>query len=283
MGPDLLRAGLFLLFHNPRDSVQRQALRSPMTWADSLEEMVRRSQPPEPPRAAYAELVVSREDIEFWDLDEDTVRLQVRVHNRGARPSVATRMSIGAAPLGAFLDSVPMGRADIPPIPPGGSTVVTADFPRDDLPESSSSRKDSHLLGLRSEASLPCGWVGNFDIHVSDVGAERHCARLVALTAGRINLAFFQTGTGTRDHYLFRFLGDQSWAWNPRIVWRGSPLPTEEPVAITRAFLQLLIEPQEGTTVGCLAVEVTQESTGKVALVEFGFGVDAIPGRCFRS
>ena len=45
----------------------------------------------------------------------------------------------------------------------------------------------------------------------------------------------------------------------------------------------LIVRPPVDVTEGLLAVEVEKRSTGKKAFVEFGFGVDTIPPRCFRS
>ncbi len=45
--------------------------------------------------------------------------------------------------------------------------------------------------------------------------------------------------------------------------------------------IKLTIKPPEGAKEGCLAVEVIRESTGKSAMVEFGFGASAIPPGCY--
>ncbi len=254
--------------------------------------------PPRPP--APPALTVSREDIEFWDVDAQTVRLRVLVHNRGGQVSDVTRLSVGAAPLGAFLEPRPMGQIGVPPIPPGRNRVVTADFPRDDLPEvdlAPAARNPyprwaaslKEVLGRffpyrvqKPEFSKPC-WVGGFHVQVEEAQAQRHCALAAELLPGRRNIIQFEIGTGTVGRYRVRFLGKAAQRWKLQLLCRGEAVELDHPCPFGDGHLTLQIEPPEYETTGHLAVEVTQESTGQVALVEFGFGVNAIAPGTFDS
>jgi hypothetical protein len=77
-----------------------------------------------------AELRVDRTDISFHDLDERTVRIQVKIHNTGDVRSSPTPIRLESAPLGAFVPWQPLARLIVPPLEPGESRVQTVDVAR---------------------------------------------------------------------------------------------------------------------------------------------------------
>lgn len=240
-------------------------------------------------------LHVAREDIVFYNPAPDLVRLEVTVHNSSARSSVPATMEVRAASFGAFVESKPVAELGIPSIPPFGSTLVTTDFSD---PSTRSSRAGSTLPEdpMRSLLRGRVHWAGNFDIHIREAAAERHCAAAVRLMAGKTNVAFFFVGKQA-DAYRFTFQGNAA-DWTPQLIRDPGPFlraysartafqNSEIQVGAWtemsgRTMVSLLVSPPEWTTEGLLAVQVEQCSSGNSALVEFGFGVDTIPPRCFR-
>jgi hypothetical protein len=82
-------------------------------------------------RSGYkAELRVERTDISFQDLAGDRVRIQVRIHNEGARRSMPTSMRLESAPFGAFVPWQPLADLSVPALVPGESRVLTVEVPR---------------------------------------------------------------------------------------------------------------------------------------------------------
>ena len=256
---------------------------------------------------------MQREDIRFGDGEAGTVWLDVEVHNTGSARSKATGMSVGVAPFGAFVESEPVGVLEVPSVPAGGSRVVSARFrrrPDEGLePVGDVGRWRKRAAGnaawrasqeryslqvmqmefMRDIQSLQGGtgtsttsWAGNFDVHIGESAAERHCSSAVKLEAGKRNWAVFVVGRGPGT-FRFDFLGDGR-AWGPALWTPGSNLAPQKWVGLAgESPVILRVAPPEGTTEGLLAVSVEQRSSGKCALVEFGFGVDCIPPRCFRS
>ena len=241
-------------------------------------------------------LRIAREDIIFFNRSRDLVQLEVTVHNRGEAVSRPAWMRVNAAPLGAFVDSKPVARLRVPGIPPGGSALVSTTF----------------LTGIRSRrggrAQLPgdplrpfdprrVHWAGNFDVHIREESAERHCAAAIRLQPGVENFALFFVGQEP-DSFRFNFLGDGA-SWFPtlelgsgsaRRALLGNPTPPGSKIKPGSWWkwrmthdVTLIVRPPVDVTEGLLAVEVEKQSTGKKAFVEFGFGVDTIPPRCFRS
>jgi len=72
-----------------------------------------------------AELRVERTDISFQDLAGDRLRIQVTVHNPGARRSQPTSMRLESAPLGAFVPWQPLTVLPVPALEPGDSRELS--------------------------------------------------------------------------------------------------------------------------------------------------------------
>ena len=133
--------------------------------------------------------------------------------------------------------------------------------------------------GVVPDASI-C-WAGNFDVHIGSAEAERHIMRAIRLESGKSNLAMFVVGE-RREDFVFDLQGEAT-AWDAALLLDGRELSLESPHTLRdRSPVLLRVTPPAGTTEGLLAVGVTRQATGKRALVEFGFGTDTIPPRCFR-
>ena len=241
-------------------------------------------------------LRIAREDIIFFNRSRDLVQLEVTVHNRGEVVSRPTWMRVNAAPLGAFVDSQQVARLRVPRISPGGSTQVSTTL-------STSARsprmRDAQLPAdsLRQFDSRRANWAGNFDVHIGEESAERHCAAAIRLQPGVENFALFFVGQGL-DSFRFNFLGDGE-SWSPTLELgsasarrallghRTTPGSLIQPGRWWKWRMThdvtLIVRPPAGVSKGLLAVEIEKRSSGKKAFVEFGFGVDTIPPRCFRS
>lgn len=74
-----------------------------------------------------ADLLVEREDIRFYNIAPDRLRIEVTVHNRGSAASRSEPMLLEAAPLGAFVPWRPLQRLQVPAIAAGESRVVSTE------------------------------------------------------------------------------------------------------------------------------------------------------------
>lgn len=77
-----------------------------------------------------ADLRVDREDIEFYDLAGDRVRIQVTVRNAGKLTSQPEIMRIESAPFGAFVAWRPLAQLTVPVLKPGESRKLSIEVPR---------------------------------------------------------------------------------------------------------------------------------------------------------
>ncbi|MCP4093589.1 MAG: hypothetical protein GY747_09070 [Planctomycetes bacterium] len=264
------------------------------------------------PAAGTSILRINREDISFETLPGRVVLLSVTVHNDSDAPSEPTTMRVNAAPLGVFLPSRQVGRVAVPAIAPRSKMIVESAYAaptqrglsgtrlraerknrresvlqllanripvpnreREVLPGASPRSRLSALLDA-SEGSF-C-WAGNFDVHVRTASAERHMQGKIQLQAGAQNMGLFEVGDGKHDRYRFEFYGNEhAQNWSPTFMNQktGVWLP------FGKKMVLFALHPPTGAVEGCLAAEVTRESTGKSAMVEFGFGADTIPPGCY--
>lgn len=270
------------------------------------------TEPKTSPLAGIAPLRISREDISFETLPGRVVLLSVTVHNDTNEASEPTTMQINAAPLGVFLHSRRVGRVDVPSIAPHKRGVIKSAYlapllnvlSESEREEEHSKRRASLFLLQREDVQIPnrsrevlptaspisqhtalsaclmgnsC-WAGNFDVHVSGASAERHMKGGIRLKTGTQNMGYFQVGDGKRDRYQFEFYGDEhSQNWNPTFL----NLDTGRWHSFAKQIVLFSLSPPKGAVKGCIAAGVTRESTGKGAMVEFGFGTNTIPPGCY--
>jgi hypothetical protein len=194
--------------------------------------------------AGGAELYVERSDISFSDVGRGIVRVRVTVHNRGKQASKPERLSIEAAPLGAFVPWQPLAEVVVPAIAPGSSADVTTEVRRrrvkplgsfDSVPprrlftallnpdEQGSSNRPSRGSFLTQWMSSRVGglpadlfdllgrgnphFAGNLNVFIGGKPVERHLAQALRIYPGRTNFAFFILGSG-QDAYSLRTDGD---------------------------------------------------------------------------
>jgi hypothetical protein len=140
-------------------------------------------------------------------------------------------------------------------------------------------------------------WAGNLNVWVeAQTPVERHMARALRAKPGVTNLACFFVGSRRADSYRFRFSGVHV-GWRPELLQGachrlgfGTPDPKAPRVVIgewlelrgTSSFL-LQFFPPAGYTSGELVVHVEQRSTGREALVEFGFDPEALGPGCYTA
>ena len=187
-----------------------------------------------------------------------------------------------------------------PPVGPGGwSSATDAEEPERRDPEMEALQaRFLDTMGLRAADSalwLPAApdgwsiperiyWAGNLNVFVGDVEVERHMALQLRVLPGRTTGATFFVGDGP-DEYAFDLAGDVEWpaelmcgrALRGRRVQLGTWFAVRD-----RTLLQLLITPPEGCEAGHLDVHVRQRSTGREAVVEFGFDPRAVGRGCYK-
>lgn len=74
-----------------------------------------------------ADLRVEREDIEFYNVAPDRLRIEVTVHNRRDVPSRPETMRLQFAAFGAFVPWTPLQELRVPRIRAGGSRLVSTE------------------------------------------------------------------------------------------------------------------------------------------------------------
>lgn len=236
-------------------------------------------------RTEPSRLRIAREDLLFLNVTPETVQLAVTVRNAGETPSDPAWMHVGAAPFGAFLSTTPLGRVQVPSIPAGSLSVVHAEFadPRHGVDSGLPCLPDTEEPPRIQQGCRP-HWAGNIHVHIGRAEAERHCARAVRLQPGRSNFSLFEVGDRS-DAYRFNFRGVGA-AWSPVLmVPRRGQVPDDGRwVSLRpRTVVGLHLSPPADIEEGQLGVEVEQRSTGRRALVEFAFGSETLPPRCFAT
>jgi hypothetical protein len=267
-------------------------------------------------------VTLDRSDIHFYNVAPDRVHIQITLRNRRNEWSAPTQAVVSAAPLGAFVRWQPLTTLRVPPLAPRGSTMLhTEAIPLSSRtppvgPGGWSSatdaeepqRRDPEMAALRARFLVGMGlgtadaalwlpaapdgwsiperihWAGNLNVFVGDVEVERHMALQLRVLPGRTNGANFLVGDGP-DEYAFDLAGDVEWPaelmlW-PAVQGRRVQLGTWIAVR-RRTLLQLLITPPEQCEAGHLDVHVRQRSTGREAVVEFGFDPRAVGQGCYK-
>jgi hypothetical protein len=145
---------------------------------------------------------------------------------------------------------------------------------------------------LRAVMSGSVHWAGNLNIFVGRTPTERHMAAALAVHPGRVNAAMFIVGTGP-DAYRFHLEGEAA-AWDAKLLSGFMPSRVR-PDKVNEGLIQfdewfpvpghspmmLWFKPPEDCGEGKLDVHVEQQSTGKEAIVEFGFDPRAKGPGCY--
>jgi hypothetical protein len=135
-------------------------------------------------------------------------------------------------------------------------------------------------------------WAGNLNIFIGGRAVERHLARALRIYPGRLNLAMFVVGCGP-DAYAFALAGDGA-NWDTQLFdmsESSSLLPLgkrEQPLALdhwitvrSQRLMMLALQPPVQCGKGTVEVQVTQRSTGQVAVVEFSLDPNAAGPGCY--
>jgi hypothetical protein len=262
-----------------------------------------------------ARLEVTREDIHFRNVDQGRVRITVTVHNRGGSWSAATTMRIEAAPFGAFVRPRPLAVLKVPAIPPlrcvnvrtevdetpietlsrvlppGAARRIGADMDDDGLWEdrrefllaqralrraafnrSDDLRLPTDILKLGGHGSLQ--WAGSLGVFVDKSEVERHQANQLRIAPGVINYSWCAIGNGSRDQYRVTVEAEPDWEYE---LW--GPIEGDW-TEVSQSSAALLVKPPVEARHGRFALHVEQASSGKTAIVEFGFDADAAGPGC---
>jgi hypothetical protein len=194
----------------------------------------------------------------------------------------------------------PLGRFDRLP-PRRVLTALAADDDRDAAGTPPQALQPGRPLGLTG--ILPADlfeltgqanphWAGNLNVFVGGRAVERHMAQALRVYPGRLNLAMFVVGSGP-DAYAFALAGDGA-AWDTRLYDMSecsSLLPVgkrDRPVVLddwipvrSQRLMMLALQPPQGCGRGAVEVQVTQRSTGQVAVVEFSLDPKAAGPGCY--
>jgi hypothetical protein len=269
---------------------------------------------------------LSRNDIDFLSVG-DRVCIEIRITNRSERRSAPGCVVLTAAPFGAFVPWQPLVSLPLPALAPGKAVYLRSGavpWRPEPLgsPDRVPPRKLLTALGLaddppgepapakRSAAHQPAApimpadlmelliqetphWVGNLNVHVGNKDVERHLARALRVYPGRVNMAWFIVGSGSRDAYAFRLHGlgkdwdvklfdmttRESLILNPAET-PGLPPQQWIPSEGSRTMLMAMRVPKN-CPAGAVEVHVTQRSTARTAVVEFSLDARAAGRGCY--
>ena len=226
-----------------------------------------------------------RTDIAWFDSTPEHLSLAISFRNPNREATMPAFARISAAPLGAFVPWQPLRVLPLPALPGGGTTVLRADVtapfrglqPRQRrLP--GVFRSYLRRLGFSLDVTPSCThWAGNIDVLVHDRAVERHMSMGLRLFPGAANVADFRVGDRA-DDYMFEVTGDilgwsvQLRSVSPLALFRGKPVPLGSWVRFPgQQVLCLVATPPPRCAGGHLDIHVRQRSTGRDAVVEFGF------------
>jgi hypothetical protein len=136
-------------------------------------------------------------------------------------------------------------------------------------------------------------WAGNLNVFLGDQAVERHRAEALRILPGRLNLAMFCVGGGPSDAYRFEINGLEP-RWEAFLLdlsqarTFASGLSNSEHIKLgawvprNRFGLMILaLSPPADCEQAEVEVHVTQQSTGKSAVVEFSFDPRAAGPGCY--
>jgi hypothetical protein len=190
--------------------------------------------------------------------------------------------------------TAPLGPPDrVPP-----RRLLTALGMEDDRPPRARS-----LAGGSGGATLPADlfdlmrtgnphFAGNLNVFVGGRAVERHLAQQLRIYPGRTNLAMFVVGSG-RDSYAFRITGlGTDWVATlyalseldaPMIDVQNDSIVGESAWidVVGTTMVMLVLRPPDDCRSESVEVHVTERSSGKEAVVEFGFDPQAAGPGCY--
>ena len=244
-------------------------------------------------REAPGLLEFSRTDLVFT-FEESEIEIALTVRNPRALRSPLCEGYIEAAEFGAFLPWTPLTTFEVSPIEPGDATIVRLRVPRLALggagkpPRIEDTRARRMLMPLEApndsaarplaDGERPMSYAGNISVHIGGREVERHCTDAIPIYSG-CNVAGFGVGVGS-DTYRFAISGLPP-GWDVKLL--GSRLGhKEEPIvpgewyggAMVQYVKMVVVDAPWRAAGERLMVHVEQQSTGKVATVEFPFACE---------
>jgi hypothetical protein len=262
-------------------------------------------------RESRSRLRLKRTDLTF-SLDEGMLDIAIRVRNMGSRATKPRAGSVEWAPFGAFVPWRPLATLDVPALRPGEVRIVRLRVPapapggaglppwmpdallEDPAGEPPASRRTiatrllGRLLGPMT-ANEDLEFAGNLNVHIGSASVERHLSGPLRIHPGKSNAAAFFVGDGSKaDRYRFELRGVPD-DWNPMLLGPDnltrasaeSLLPGRWYSSATTSLVVFVVTPPATCRRGAAQVHVEQESSGKVAIVEFDLNPDAQAAGCY--
>jgi hypothetical protein len=255
-----------------------------------------------PRQRGATEFRLRRTDIDFRYDRNGEIDIALTLVNHGSQRSAAQRGFIEEAPFGAFVPWTPLATFDVPPLRPGQSTQVRLRVPRtsaaggeppDTSPEARRRSLFDRVLGrLRSYTRGPVEladvprFAGNLNVHIGPESVERHLSGPLRVDPGKVNFAQFVVGDGT-DSYRFDLRGEVA-DWDACLCdfhmlhSRKGEIERGRWYAGTMRQVFLVVQPPAECRQGALEVLVEQQSTGRVAVVEFDLDPQSLGAACYK-
>jgi len=245
---------------------------------------------------------LKRIDVHFQYDRNGVIDIAFTLVNHGSQPSPAQQGVIEEAPFGAFVPWRPLTTFEVPSLNPGQSTRVHLQVPRtapagreppDPPPTARVRRLLDAISGLArtwntgdptEDADVPC-FAGNLNVHIGSESVERHLSGPLRVHAGRLNYAMFFVGEGT-DSYRFDLRGEAAY-WDAFLCeaitfhFTDGELELGQWYPGTMGHVFLALHPPAECRQGAVEVLVEQQSTGRVAVVEFDLDPQSLGAACY--
>ena len=250
---------------------------------------------------APGQLEFSRTDLVFG-IEAAEIDIALRMRNPAPRRSKRRFGVVEFAEFGAFLPWTPLTTFEVPPLEPGAVTIVRLRVPRPkhggagkppdvelrrgrkrvlapaELPEDAA-LFDPQGMGLPAWADekRPFNFAGNLNVHVDGESVERHCSGPMQMYAGACNAAYFAVGDGS-DAYRFA-ISRMPAGWDVKLQAGRRRLKDIEPGiwydgATVQCAYMTVIDALWRSVGERFMLNVEQQSTGRVAVVEFEFACE---------
>jgi hypothetical protein len=117
-------------------------------------------------------------------------------------------------------------------------------------------------------------WAGNLEIFLEDCDVARHKATHLRIVPNALNRVWFLVGNPQRDRYRVNICREPGWEYELM------GFAEDEWVEVDQAYGALSVTPPLDARHGSFSIYVEQASTGKTAIVEYGFDADAAGPGC---
>jgi hypothetical protein len=187
---------------------------------------------------------------------------------------------------------VALGLGDEPPDKPSSTEPDKAGQTATQTPPKPAGTMPAGLMDLLLQDTPH--WAGNINVLLGKTDVERHRARALHVYPGRLNMAWFVVGAGgAPDAYAFRLRGLAS-QWDAKLFdmttretltisadETGAIVPDEWIETHGSRTMLLALRVPEKCEAASVAVQVTQKSTRRKAVVEFNLDPKAAGRGCY--